>query len=113
MNVLWICTDQQRFDTLGCYGNEYVSTPNLDKLAEKGVLFENAYCQNPTCTPSRASFLTVDTLEPRCRQNGQEMPMDEKLISKLSRARLYMWFIRKLHLNPCNLVYAKQWKKNR
>ena len=31
-NILWICTDQQRFDTLGCYGNPYVHTPNLDRL---------------------------------------------------------------------------------
>ena len=32
-NILWLCTDQQRFDTLGCYGNPYVRTPHLDKLA--------------------------------------------------------------------------------
>ena len=37
-NVLLIVTDQQRFDTLGCYGNPYVDTPNLDKLAAKGVI---------------------------------------------------------------------------
>ena len=39
MNVLWICTDQQRFDTLGCMGNPWVHTPNLDRLAAEGVLF--------------------------------------------------------------------------
>ena len=57
-NILWICTDQQRSDTLGCMGNPYVNTPNLDRLADSGMLFEQAYCQNPTCSPSRASFLT-------------------------------------------------------
>ena len=36
MNVLWICTDQQRFDTLGCMGNPWVYTPNLDRLAAEG-----------------------------------------------------------------------------
>lgn len=43
-NVLWICSDQQRFDTLGCYGNPFVRSPNLDRLAQNGVLFEHCYC---------------------------------------------------------------------
>ena len=78
-NVLWICTDQQRWDTLGCYGNEFVSTPNLDRLAAQGVKFERAYCQSPVCTPSRASFLTGRyPRTTRCRQNGQYIPADEK-----------------------------------
>jgi len=57
-NILWICTDQQRWDTIRSLGNEYIRTPNLDRLAARGVAFENAYCQSPICTPSRASFLT-------------------------------------------------------
>ena len=42
----------------GCYGHPLVQTPNLDRLAAEGVLFENAYCNNPICVPSRMSFLT-------------------------------------------------------
>ena len=42
----------------GCYGHSLVQTPNLDRLAAEGVLFENAYCNNPICVPSRMSFLT-------------------------------------------------------
>lgn len=42
----------------GCYGHPLVRTPNLDRLAAEGVLFENAYCNNPICVPSRMSFLT-------------------------------------------------------
>jgi arylsulfatase len=38
-NILWICSDQQRFDTLGCYGNPFVRAPNLDCLAETGTWF--------------------------------------------------------------------------
>jgi arylsulfatase A-like enzyme len=57
-NILWICTDQQRWDTMGVTGNRFVRTPNLDKLANEGVLFENTYCNNPVCMPSRSSFLT-------------------------------------------------------
>jgi len=57
-NILWICTDQQRYDTIGALGNSYVSTPNIDRLVAEGVTFTHAYCQSPICTPSRAGFLT-------------------------------------------------------
>ena len=57
-NILWICTDQQRFDTINSLGYTHVRTPNLDRLVAEGVAFTRAYCQSPICTPSRASFLT-------------------------------------------------------
>jgi arylsulfatase A-like enzyme len=57
-NILWITTDQQRYDTIGALGNPHIHTPNLDRLCAEGVAFTHAYCQNPICTPSRASFLT-------------------------------------------------------
>jgi arylsulfatase A-like enzyme len=57
-NILWICSDQQRFDTLGVTGNQVIRTPNLDRLAASGTVFRSAYSQAPICTPSRASFLT-------------------------------------------------------
>lgn len=70
-NILWICTDQQRWNTLGCYGNLYVHTPSLDQLAHHDVVFEHCFCQSPVCTPSRVSFLTGRyPRTTRCRQNG-------------------------------------------
>lgn len=57
-NILWICTDQQRWDTIHSLGNPHIRTPNLDKLAASGVAFTRAHCQTPICTASRASFLT-------------------------------------------------------
>lgn len=57
-NILWVCTDQQRFDTIGALGNPHVSTPVVDELVAGGTAFTHAYCQSPICTPSRASFLT-------------------------------------------------------
>ena len=57
-NILWYCTDQQRFDTIGALGNPHVRTPNLDRFVAQSVAFTHAYCQSPICTPSRASFLT-------------------------------------------------------
>ncbi len=57
-NVLWIMTDQQRADSMGCMGNEVARTPNIDRLAEEGILFSNAYCQSPVCMASRAVAFT-------------------------------------------------------
>ncbi|WP_190302383.1 sulfatase [Sphingobacterium litopenaei] len=57
MNVLFIATDDMRAD-LQVYGHELAKTPNLDKFAKEGVMFERAYCQYPLCGPSRASLLT-------------------------------------------------------
>ena len=57
-NILWICTDQQRFDTIRTLGNDHIRTPNLDRLVAEGVAFTRAYTQSPICTPSRACFLT-------------------------------------------------------
>lgn len=57
-NILMIMTDQQRRDTLGAYGCDWIATPNLDRLAEEGTLFTRATVDNPICTPSRASIFT-------------------------------------------------------
>lgn len=56
-NILFIGIDDLRPE-LGCYGSDIAVSPNLDKLAGQGLLFENAYCQQAICGPSRASLLT-------------------------------------------------------
>lgn len=57
-NIFMFVADQMRADSLNHMGNEASITPNLDTILEDGVSFENAYCQNPVCVPSRCSFLT-------------------------------------------------------
>ena len=57
-NLLFIWTDEQRTDTLGASGNLSIRTPHVDRLAESGIFFENAYCTQPVCSPSRASIMT-------------------------------------------------------
>ncbi len=57
-NLLFIITDQQRYDALGYAGNTVIKTPNLDRLAEKGAYFPNAYAPCAVCGPSRSSILT-------------------------------------------------------
>ncbi len=56
-NVLFILVDDLR-PLLGCYGHPEIHTPNIDRLAQQGTLFNRAYCQNPLCHPSRTSMLT-------------------------------------------------------
>ncbi|MDO6728252.1 sulfatase-like hydrolase/transferase [Cognatishimia sp. 1_MG-2023] len=58
INQLLIMTDEHTRKVLGCYGNHLVKTPNLDRLAARGTLFTDAYCNVPICVPSRASFAT-------------------------------------------------------
>lgn len=57
-NLLFIYTDEQRFDTLAAYGNEQIEMPNLNRLADTSCVFDRAYVTQPVCTPSRSSLLT-------------------------------------------------------
>ena len=114
-NILWICTDSQRWDTLGCTGNPFVRTPSLDKLAAGGVRFANAFSQSPLCTPSRGSFLTGRyPVTNRLRQNGQECPADLRPVTRdLADAGYACGLVGKLHLNPCDrrLELGPDWRE--
>lgn len=63
MNLLFIMTDQQRYDALSIAGNSVLETPNLDKLANQGAYFKNAYTPCAVCGPARSSILTGYTVE--------------------------------------------------
>lgn len=57
-NIVFILTDQQRYDTIAALGFDHMITPNLDRLAQRGTAFENMYITSPSCAPSRASLFT-------------------------------------------------------
>ena len=73
LNVLLIVADDLNCD-LGAYGNLVVKTPNIDRLAKRGVLFENAHNQYPLCGPSRASFMTgIYTNQTKITRNNMNL----------------------------------------
>lgn len=100
-NILWYCSDQQRFDTIGALGNPHVHTPHLDRLVREGVAFTHAYCQAPICTPSRASFLTgkyPSTLHVNTNGNTH-FPAHERLVTRrLADSGYDCGLVGKLHL---------------
>lgn len=57
-NVLWLMTDEHRPDSLACYGSAWGYSPNLDRLAREGTLFQSAYTPSPVCVPCRSALLT-------------------------------------------------------
>jgi arylsulfatase len=57
-HIILIMTDQQRFDTVGAWGNDHMITPNMDRLAREGMSFRQAYCPGATCVASRAAIFT-------------------------------------------------------
>jgi choline-sulfatase len=76
-NILLIMCDSLAPHFTGMYGDTTGATPNLDRLAAKGVVFENAYCNYPLCAPSRASMVTGRfASELRCFDNGSPFPSE-------------------------------------
>jgi arylsulfatase A-like enzyme len=102
-NILFICTDQQRYDALGCYGNRAIQTPAIDNLAADGVLFEQCYVQSPVCAPSRASLVTGQYPHNHgLWANGVGLPEHHSLFSKALAGNGYTCgMVGKMHLSHC------------
>ncbi len=99
-NVLWIFTDQQQWDLMSCAGNKHVNTPQIDRLAQVGVRFENAYCPSPVCGPSRGSMVTG--FMPHLtgvRHNGDTLSEKTPTMGEVLRKAGYRtWWSGKWHL---------------
>lgn len=102
-NILLICTDQQRFDAVAAAGNPHLETPNLDRLAAEGVLFESCYVQNPVCSPSRASLMTGRYVPNHgLHANGVDIdPSTDVFSRRLADAGYDCGLVGKFHLGAC------------
>ena len=99
-NIIVYFSDQQRWDTLGCYGQKLDVTPCLDKIAAEGVRFENAFTCQPVCGPARASLQTgLYATETGCYRNGIALSPDADTIAKrLGAAGYDTAYVGKWHL---------------
>jgi arylsulfatase A-like enzyme len=94
-NILLITTDQQHAALMSCAGDPYVKTPNLDRLADRGVRFERAYSANPVCVPCRYSFLTgrmphvFNGMEHNYKGSRQDTPMIADCISTPTMGHIF------------------------
>ncbi|MBR4858067.1 MAG: sulfatase-like hydrolase/transferase [Clostridia bacterium] len=99
-NIIFYFSDQQRADSAGCYGQKLPVTPNLDKIAEEGTLFENAFTCQPVCGPMRACLQSgVYASQNGCYRNNIALPTDTKGIAHyLTEAGYDTAYIGKWHL---------------
>ncbi|MFK7835963.1 MAG: sulfatase [Sulfitobacter sp.] len=101
-NFLFLITDQQRADWLGCYGHPVLKTPNIDRIAERGTRFDNFHTASPVCMPNRASLLTgrYPSLH-GLRYNGCVLPQSANtFVDVLAGAGYQTAAIGKSHLQP-------------
>ncbi len=109
-NILWFCSDQQRWDTVGALGNPHIRTPTVDALVGGGTAFGRAYTQSPICTPSRASFLTgrYPATHQVYRNGDCLLPGHEKLVTRIFADAGYdCGLIGKLHLAAAKYSEAR------
>jgi len=107
-NIIFIFSDQQRADTMGCYGQELDISPNLDRLADEGVLFRDAFTAQPVCGPCRAIFQSGKyPTEIGCYRNGQSLPRDIKTVANyMEEAGYENAYVGKWHLASDRASYS-------
>ncbi len=109
LNIIFYFTDQQRWDTCGCFGQPLNITPNLDKLASEGVKFNNAFSPQPVCGPCRALFQTGKlATETGCFRNNLMLPTNVKTLANyIEEAGYETAYIGKWHLASDGDLEAK------
>ncbi|MFA6291252.1 MAG: sulfatase-like hydrolase/transferase [Victivallales bacterium] len=99
-NIIFVFSDQQRWDSLGCYGQKLPVTPNLDRLAAEGVRFENTFTCQPVCGPARAALQVGKwASQTGCFRNDIALPEHERTMANyLSEAGYETGYVGKWHL---------------
>ncbi len=112
-NIIVFFTDQQRWDSCGCYGQPLPTTPELDRMAGEGVLFRHAFTPQPLCTPARACLQTGRyATETGVFMLDIALPTDEPTIARhLTQAGYDTGYIGKWHLAATNPRYADPAKR--
>ena len=103
-NVIVFLSDQQRWDSVGCYGQKLDLTPQLDRMAAEGVRFRYAFTSQPVCGPTRAVLQTGKyATQTGCFRNGIPLPTSEKTLAHwFSEAGYEVAYIGKWHLASTN-----------
>jgi arylsulfatase A-like enzyme len=114
-NILFITTDQQRYDSLGCNGGTIARTPVADRLAAEGVRYERAYNQNTVCMPARSTMLTGQYVRTHgVVANGIPLPTDAPSIAAhlAEKAGYRTALLGKAHFEP-GFDPGRRWEENR
>jgi arylsulfatase A-like enzyme len=113
--ILFITTDQQRYDSLGCNGNRFCHTPTIDGLARDGLNYARAYNQNTVCMPARSTMLTGQYVRTHgVFANGVPLPEDAPSVAQYlkDKAGYKTALIGKAHFEPGFDLQGK-WRENR
>jgi arylsulfatase A-like enzyme len=116
-NLIFIMPDQLRADFLGCYGADFNNTPNIDSLAQHGVLYERAISTHPLCVPARCSLLTgMNGIKTGVLDNGQFLRPDYSKMGIrlwpeiLAESGYYTAAIGKMHFYPWDARMGFQYR---
>lgn len=101
-NIIFIITDDQRWDSLGVTGHPFARTPNIDRLAREGALFTNFFATTPLCSPSRASFLTGQYAHAHKVTNNDRLGLD-------AISHTLMTFPRRLRESGYETAFIGKW----
>lgn len=112
-NLLFIIADQLRYDFLSCYGAPFIDTPNIDRIADEGVLYEQAYSPHPVCVSARVALLTgLDIVKTGVTNNGQFLRPDHNEMGMptwpqmLAAEGYHTSSIGKMHFYPWDDAYG-------
>ncbi|MBJ9992303.1 MULTISPECIES: sulfatase family protein [Paenibacillus] len=107
-NLLLIMCDQLRYDVLGCYGNKLVQTPNIDRLARMGVIFDQAYSQTPVCVPARHGLISgLNPFEIGLLKNeGLSKEIEAPLPELIREQGYHTCAVGKMHFHPARRHYG-------
>ncbi|HUZ46686.1 MAG TPA: sulfatase [Terriglobia bacterium] len=107
-NLVFLISDDQSYPDAGCYGNKYLDTPNIDRLAREGMRFDRGFAPSPSCSPSRSAILTGESPhETGTSRFHSPMPPGQKTILEYLKPRgYYTGAFKKVHQGA---AFWKRW----